>query len=104
MDSAVGYIFCPAPGGTGASLNEQFVIFGANLVAGLPLGPGSSVLLKSAHTGKFCRVAVTGTRPQLTCDVEPSNAAGIATPLTYTGSGLSHNGMVCCAASARSPN
>jgi hypothetical protein len=99
VESAVGYVFCPSPGGTGASLNEQFAVFSANLVAGLPLGPGSSVLLKSAYTGRFCRVAFTAARPQLTCDVEPPSAAGAATPLALTAAGgLSYSGMVRSAA------
>jgi hypothetical protein len=111
VNSTAGYIFCPATGtGTGAALNQQFAIFAANLAAGWPLGPASSVLLKSASTCKFCRVAVTSSRQQLPCDVEPLNAFSAATPLTFTGTGLSYNRQVgcpgpgaCCLRQARVP-
>ena len=80
--------------GTGGTAPEQYLAFHAgNLSSSSPIQPYTSTLLQSVQTGLYCRLAPlpsNSTQIGMVCD-QPS-ASG-ATALTYTGSGLSYNGI-----------
>ena len=80
--------------GTGGTAPEQYLAFHAgNLNSSSPIQPYTSTLLQSVQTGLYCRLAPlpsNSTQIGMVCD-QPS-ASG-ATPLTYTGDGLSYNGI-----------
>jgi hypothetical protein len=78
---------CPA-GGDGTTLPERFVPSRPD-GGQTPIQPGEPVLLRSEQTGLYCLVVAAGSRSQVQCD-QPSPAS--ATPLTYTGTGVSYNG------------
>jgi hypothetical protein len=59
----------------------------ATVLPGMPMKPGSQVMLKSIKTGKYCRVVRVDRREQIKCDV--ANPAD-ATPMVYTGTGFSY--------------
>jgi hypothetical protein len=84
-------MYCPA----GAQQNdaaEQFAVFPAskNMSAGQALQPGTSILIKSVNTGKFCRVVAVGSAQQILCDVEDASGASV---MGYTGFGFSYQGQ-----------
>ncbi len=87
VDSATSAAY--TSGGNGTSTPEQFLAAPhADINSLSPILPGQTALLKSAQTGQYCRLAVLGSGPErgMVCD-QPT--AATATPLTYTGSGLS---------------
>ncbi len=92
VEVASSYMYCPA----GPQLNdaaEQFAVFpagGNSLSPGDQLRPGSSILIKSIKTGKFCRVVAVGNKQQLLCDVDSASAAST---MEFTGSGFSFQGQ-----------
>jgi hypothetical protein len=89
VDSATSFMACPE-GGNGSTPPEQFVPLRPD-GGQTPIQPSEKVLLKSELTGLYCRVSTdpgTG-RSQVLCD-QPT--AATATPLTYTGTGISYNG------------
>jgi hypothetical protein len=73
---------------TGSTLAEQFRIFSPDLALGTPLMAGSSVILYSRQTSKFCRMeAPTAAKVFIRCDQSSHLAAAV---LVYTGSGFTH--------------
>jgi hypothetical protein len=76
---------------TGQSLAEQFTLQHISNSSG-PIYPGNYTYIKSELTGKYCRL-VPGTAPGsqvVVCDLSTTTGA---TPLKYTGSGLTYNGQ-----------
>lgn len=86
-------MYCPLDGSAGNTSQEQFALFVNNLTPGTPIAPGSTVLLKSIKTGQFFKVVPVGGKQQVQCNIDPANAATQASPVVYTGSGLSYNGV-----------
>jgi hypothetical protein len=80
--------------GTGGTAPEQYLAFHAgNLSSSSPIHAYTPTLLQSVQTGLYCRLAPlpsNSTQIGMVCD-QPS--ASSATPLTYTGEGLSYNGI-----------
>ena len=79
--------------GTGGTPPEQYVAYPPSNPTGSAILPGQTAILRSNQTGLFCRLAPlpsNSTQLGLVCD-QPT--AATATPLTYTGSGLSSNGV-----------
>ena len=95
----------PAYAGSGSGLSpaEQFVAISPTAPNSMaPIQPGQTAILQSAATGQYCRLAVLspGTEQGMVCD-QPT--ASTATPLTYTGSGLSYAGVPLVASSSGAP-
>ena len=89
--------------GTGDTAAEQFVAISPSAPNSIsPIQPGQTAILQSVATGQYCRLAPIGTGTELgmVCD-QPT--AATATPLTYTGSGLSYAGVPLVATSAGAP-
>jgi hypothetical protein len=91
VEGPTSYMYCPA----GVQQNdaaEQFAVFptSSSLTSGQPLLPGSSILIKSIKTGKFCRVVLVGDKQQILCDVDDPSAAST---MAYTGTGFSYQGQ-----------
>ena len=80
--------------GTGASPPEQYLAFHPdNLNSTSPIEPYDTAVLRSVETGLWCRLAPltsNATQIGMICD-QPTAATG--TTLTYTGDGLSYNGI-----------
>ncbi len=92
-----------AGNGTGSTAPEQFLAISPSAPNSLtPIQPGQTTVLQSVQTGMYCRLATLspGTEQGMVCD-QPT--AATATPLTYTGSGLSVDGVPLVASSSGSP-
>jgi hypothetical protein len=80
--------------GTGGTAPEQYLAFHPdNLDSTSPIEPYDTAVLRSVETGLWCRLApLTSNTTQIgmICD-QPTAATG--TTLTYTGDGLSYNGI-----------
>jgi hypothetical protein len=80
--------------GTGGTAPEQYLAFHPdNLNSTSPIEPYDTAVLRSVETGLWCRLApLTSNTTQIgmICD-QPTAATG--TTLTYTGDGLSYNGI-----------
>ena len=80
--------------GTGGTAPEQYLAFHPdNLNSTSPIEPYDTAVLRSVETGLWCRLApLTSNTTQIgmVCD-QPTAATGTA--LTYTGDGLSYNGI-----------
>jgi hypothetical protein len=83
-----------AANGTGTTAAEQFIaVHPASPGSTTPIQAGETAILRSVATAAYCRLASSSSdRAQIgvVCD-QPS--AATATPLTYTGNGLSYNGV-----------
>jgi hypothetical protein len=86
----------PAMSGTGDGTTkpEQYRAYDpANLTDTSPILPGEAAILRSEETGLYCQLRPTlenATQIAMYCDqATPSTA----TTVTYTGSGLSYNGV-----------
>jgi hypothetical protein len=83
-----------AANGTGATAPEQFIAVQPNATASItPIQPGGEAILRSVATGAYCRLAPTPANQSQIGVVCDQASAAAATPLTYTGNGLSHNGV-----------
>jgi hypothetical protein len=80
--------------GTGGSAPEQYLAYHAdNLTSTSPIQPYDTAVLQSVETGLWCRLAPlpsNSTQIGMVCD-QATPATG--TVLTYTGDGLSYNGI-----------
>ena len=80
--------------GTGGTAPEQYLAFHPdNLGSTSPIEPYDTAVLRSVETGLWCRLApLTSNTTQvgMVCD---QVTATTGTPLTYTGDGLSYNGI-----------
>ena len=80
--------------GTGSTPPEQYLAFHAgNLTDPTPIEPYNTAVLQSVETGLWCRLVPlpsNSTQIGMVCD-QPTSATG--TVLTYTGDGLSYNGI-----------
>jgi hypothetical protein len=80
--------------GTGGTAPEQYLAFHAgNLTSSSPIQPYTTTVLQSVQTGLYCRLAPlpsNTTQIGMVCD---QASASTATVLTYTGDGLSYNGI-----------
>jgi hypothetical protein len=87
-------MYCPTNGSVTNSLSMQFAAFSTDLNPGSVIRVGSQILLKSLKTGMFCRLVSGPTGQQeVRCDIDAAQAAELATPLTYDGTGVSYNGV-----------
>jgi hypothetical protein len=86
----------PATAGTGSggTTPEQYLAFHPdNLASTSPIQPYDTAVLQSEETGLWCRLApLTSNQTQIGMLCDQSSAA-TGTPLTYTGDGLSYNGI-----------
>ena len=93
-----------ATAGSGETAPEQYLAYDpANPASTDPIQPGDTTILKSVETGQYCRLApspANSTQLVVLCD-QPT--AATATPLTYTGSGLSYNGVPLVATGPGAP-
>jgi hypothetical protein len=90
-DNATGAAYAGA--GSGTTAPETFTaVDPADPNSISPILAGEAAVLQSAQTGMYCRLAVLspGSERGMVCD-QPTLAG--ATPLTYTGSGLSYQGV-----------
>lgn len=87
VDDASGSAY--ASSGNGSTTAEEFRVYvPGDLASTAGITAGQALILKSGLTGLFCRLAPQITNPAVLavlCD----QAAASATPLTYTGTGLS---------------
>jgi hypothetical protein len=104
VDNITGLVSLSGQDADGTSTSTMFIAQNpSNPSSTAPLSPGSSVILYSAATGAYCRVAdlSTGRRrmlldssscptQSLVCDAPTAAGASI---LTWTGSGLSYQGI-----------
>ncbi len=101
VDNATNYAW--SGGGDGSSKPEEFTLLDAADPSSIsPIYPDDGVILMSAQTGLYCRLApipATGEQGVL-CD-QPSTAT--ATALTYTGTGLSYGGVPLMAPAPGAP-
>ena len=92
VNSTTSPVYSKPDGTCTGGITEQFVMQPLNgSTTATSIAPGSQTIVKSEATGKYCRVTTLsdGTQGML-CDVsDPAQA----TPLTYTGSGLTYNGQ-----------
>ena len=80
--------------GTGSTPAEQYMAFHpSDLADRTPIDPYQTAILKSQQTGLYCRLAPLPSNASQTGMVCDQPTAATATPLTYTGDGLSYNGM-----------
>ena len=90
--------------GTGSTPAEQFTAYSPSNATASSILPGETAILRSNLTGLYCRLAPlpsNSTQLGMVCD-QPT--AATATPLTYTGSGLSTtNGVPLVAAGPGAP-
>jgi hypothetical protein len=95
VNNATSPVYTSTGNCTGSSTTQQFKIRpatggGSSIAPGTPIQPGAGVIIESVETGMYCRVAVVDGGQGLLCDVtDPA----LATPVTYTGSGLSYGGL-----------
>ena len=86
----------PATAGTGSggTTPEQYLAFHPDdLASTSPIQPYDTAVLQSVETGLWCRLApLTSNQTQIGMVCDQSSAA-TGTPLTYTGDGLSYNGI-----------
>ena len=79
--------------GNGSTAPEQYRAYDpTNLADTSPIQPGDTTILRSEETGLYCQLRPTptnATQLAVYCDQPLSNA----TVLTYTGSGLTYNGI-----------
>ena len=80
--------------GDGSTAPEQYRAYDpTNLVGTAPIEAGEEMLLRSEQTGMYCQLRPTPTNTtQITLYCDQASPA-TATPLTYTGNGLSYNGV-----------
>jgi hypothetical protein len=79
--------------GSGTTAPETFIAVDPSDPNSIsPIQPGETTVLQSAQTGQYCRLAVLspGTEQGMVCD---QALLADATPLTYTGSRLSYQGV-----------
>ena len=80
--------------GDGSTAPEQYRAYDpANPASTDPIQAGDTTILRSEQTGQYCRLAPLPTNSSqlgMICDLA---TAASATPFTYTGSGLSYNGI-----------
>jgi hypothetical protein len=90
--------------GTGTTAPEQFTAVHPGATGSItPIQPGGTAILRSVATGAYCRLAPTPanqTQIGVVCD---QASAAAATPLTYTGNGLSYNGVPLAATTPGGP-
>jgi hypothetical protein len=90
--------------GTGTSPAEQFIAaHPAAPDSTAPIQPGQTAILRSVATAAYCRLVpmpANTTQLGVVCD-QPS--AATATPLLYSGSGLSYNGVPLAATAPGAP-
>ena len=101
-DNTTNYAY---PGnGTGATPPEQYLAYHpGNLADGSPIDPYETAILKNAQTGLYCQLRPlpsNTTQIGMICD-QPTDA--IATVMTYTGDGLSYNGIALVSAGPGQP-
>ena len=94
VDNEVTYMYCPLDQSQ-SDTATQFIVFAAPSTAlgsgtGQKLAPGTSIILKSVQTGKFCIVVSVGPAvQQIICNVtDPWEASA----MDYTGVGFSYQG------------
>ena len=80
--------------GTGSTAPEQYSAYvPGNVNSTSPILPGQPTIIKSVQTGLYCRLAPLAsnvTKLVMLCD---QASAASASNLTYTGGGLSYNGV-----------
>ena len=89
--------------GNGLTPPEQYVAYHPNLTDPSNIDPYESMLLQSVETGLWCQLRAlpsNGSRIGMICD-QPT--PGTATVMTYTGSGLSYNGIDLVASAPGQP-
>lgn len=84
--------------GTGTTPPEQFVFFHPDQpLDPSPISQNETTVFKNVHTGLWCRLAPYTSRASSACSTQgvlcDQGAAADATVLTYTGTGLSFNGV-----------
>jgi hypothetical protein len=80
--------------GSGGSPPEQYMAYHSdNPTDTSPIDPYEPVILQSVQTGLYCRLAPLPSNASQTGMVCDQASPATATPLTYTGDGLSYNGI-----------
>ena len=101
-DNATGAAYSGT--GTGSTAPEQYSVYvPGNVNSSSPILPGNTTIIKSLQTGLYCRLAplpANTTKLVMLCD---QASAAAATNLTYTGVGLSFNGVPLVSTGAGAP-
>jgi hypothetical protein len=97
VDSTTYPMYSASPCST--SPTQQFVLQPANgSTTAAEIQPGEQTIIQSVETGLYCRVAtLDGGQQGMVCDVSSPSQA---TPVTYTGTGLSYGGQPLAAGGA----
>ena len=83
----------PQPG-TGTTPPEQYCAYDPdNLSSTTPVMPGKTTIFKSKQTGMYCRLIPLPSAPSLTGMICDQPTPVTATIVTYTGDGLSKDGV-----------